>query len=430
MEITRAEERINSLMKFGMQLGLDRIKKLLNLIGNPQNNLRFIHVAGTNGKGSACTMMSSILTQAGYKTGLFVSPYVTCFRERMQISGKMISEEELNNLLNEIMPVVDKMAEEQEFITEFELITAIALKWFSNNNCDIVVLEVGLGGRFDSTNVIENPIVSVIMSISFDHTSVLGDKLEQIALEKCGIIKPCSTTVVYPDQNQDALKVILKVAKEQKNKIIIPELSSINVISSNISGTKFLYEGIVIDLPLVGDYQIKNVSVVLEVVKVLRKHGIKIKNSDIVMGLRNVTNPARFEVLSSNPMVILDGSHNPEGIKSLALTLKQNIKGKRLIAIIGMLKDKDVELSLKILAPLVSEIIAVTPSNPRALSAYDFCKLARKFCDNVIAIENKQKAVDYLLSKNFDNSCLLVCGSLYLASELRPILLKSLKKMQ
>ena len=232
--VTESESKINSLMKFGMQLGLDRIKKLLSLIGSPQNNLRFIHVAGTNGKGSACTMMSSILTQAGYKTGLFVSPYVTCFRERMQISGKMISEEELNNLLNEIMPVVDKMAEEQEFITEFELITAIALKWFSNNNCDIVVLEVGLGGRFDSTNVIENPIVSVIMSISFDHTSVLGDKLEQIALEKCGIIKPCSTTVVYPDQNQDALKVILKVAKEQKNKIIIPELTSINVIRHKV----------------------------------------------------------------------------------------------------------------------------------------------------------------------------------------------------
>ncbi len=428
--VTESESKINSLMKFGMQLGLDRIKKLLSLIGSPQNNLKFVHVAGTNGKGSTCAMTSSILTQAGYKTGLFISPYITCFRERMQISGKMISEEELNNLLNEIMPVVDKMAEEQEFVTEFELITAIALKWFSNNNCDIVVLEVGLGGRFDSTNVIENPIVSVIMSISFDHTSVLGDKLEQIAFEKCGIIKPCSKTIIYPDQKEAALKVILKVAREQSNRIIIPKLSSISIISSGIFGTKFLYDGMTIELPLVGDYQIKNVSVVLEIIKVLRENGMKIENNDVILGLKNVMNPARFEVLSSDPMVVLDGSHNPDGVKSLASTLRQNIKGRRLIAIIGMLKDKDIEPCLKTLSPLVSEIIAVTPSNSRALSSYDLCKIAQKFCSNVSAIENKQEAVNYALRRSYNSSGLLICGSLYLASELRPILIKSLKKIQ
>lgn len=430
LEFKDAEKRINSLMKFGMKLGLERIRKLLNLIGNPQNNLKFIHVAGTNGKGSACTMTASILTQAGYKTGLFISPYITCFRERMQISNRMISENEISEILDEIMPIVEKMAEHHEFITEFELITAIALKWFSDNNCDIVVLEVGLGGRFDATNVIDNPIISVIMSISLDHTSILGDKIEQIAFEKSGIIKPKSTTIIYPEQKEKALKVILKVAREQKNKIIVPELSKIKIITSDIYGTRFKYKNMLIELPFVGEHQIKNVSVVLSIIAVLREYGMKISNSDLILGLKNAKHPARFELISKNPLVILDGSHNPDGVKSLALILNKNLADKKLFAIIGMLQDKDVESSLKILGPLFSEIIVTSPNNPRALPADKLCDIAVKFCKNVKIVENKQEAVNYSLSKLCNETALVICGSLYLASEIRPVLIETLNNLQ
>lgn len=430
MEFKDAEKKINSLVKFDVNLGLERIKKLLNLLGNPQNNLRFVHVAGTNGKGSACVMTTSILNQAGYKTGLFISPYVTCFRERMQISNKMISENELSEIIDKIMPMVEKMAEDQDFITEFELVTAIALKWFSDNNCDIVIIEVGLGGRFDATNIIDNTIVSVIMSISLDHTAVLGDKIEQIAFEKCGTIKYKSKTIVYPEQRGKALKVILKVAKDQENEVIVPDLSKIKIISSDIYGIKFSYNNMLLELPFAGDHQIKNVSVVLSIIDVLREYGMKISDSDLVLGLKNTKHPARFEIISNKPLVILDGSHNLEGIKSLAFTLNKNLKDKKLIAIIGMLQDKDVVGSLKILGPLFHEIIVTSPNNPRALSTDKIYDTAIKFCKNVKIVGDKQEAVSYSINKLYGESALVVCGSLYLAAEVRSILIETLNKLQ
>ncbi len=205
MNITEAQTTINSFMKYGMQLGLERIDKLLNLIGNPQDKLKFVHIAGTNGKGSTCVMTSSILTKAGYKTGLFISPYVTCFRERMQISNVMISEDELARILDYIMVFVKRMAKEKEFITEFELITAVALKWFADNNCDIVILEVGLGGLYDATNVIKNPIASVITSISLDHVAILGNSIELVKYEKYdaeGMSKTYDTYVKVENSNE------------------------------------------------------------------------------------------------------------------------------------------------------------------------------------------------------------------------------------
>lgn len=429
MNITEAQTTINSFMKYGMQLGLERIDKLLNLIGNPQDKLKFVHIAGTNGKGSTCVMTSSILTKAGYKTGLFISPYVTCFRERMQISNVMISEDELARILDYIMVFVKKMAKEKEFITEFELITAVALKWFADNNCDIVILEVGLGGLYDATNVIKNPIASVITSISLDHVAILGNSIEKIAYQKCGIIKQNSVTIIYPEQKKEALDVILKVAKEKDNEIIIPDLSEIKLLESDIDGNKLIYNDKMIELPLVGEYQIKNLSVVLEIIKVLKRNEFKITSDNLKEGLKKVVYPARFEIISKNPLIIVDGSHNPDGIKSLVSILIKNLTGKKLIGIIGMLKDKDVENSLKNLAPLFSEIVITSPRTDRSLPEQDLKKVADKYCDDVKIINDKKEAVDYSLNKLSNEKVLIVCGSLYLASEIRPILIQNIKEL-
>ena len=232
-------EYIHSLLRFGSKPGLARIGRLLELLGNPQKNLRFVHIAGTNGKGSTTAMIASVLTTAGYKTGMYTSPFVIDFRERMQIDGEMIGMDALAEQAGRVRQAADRLAETEESATEFEIVTAIALCWFEASGCDIVCLEVGLGGRFDATNIIEPPLVSVITSISLDHTQVLGDNVAQIAYEKCGIIKPLGITVTYPDQDPQALTVIMQRAFEENNTLIRPNLSAAEILSSDLYGTVF-----------------------------------------------------------------------------------------------------------------------------------------------------------------------------------------------
>ena len=243
MSNNSASETINSFLKFGIRPGLERIEKLLNLIGDPQKNLKCIHIAGTNGKGSISSFISSILRESGYKVGSYISPFVTNFRERIQVNGEMISEKSLEETLDYVNVFVEQMKNDGEIITEFELITAIALMYFSNQNCDIVVLETGLGGRFDATNVIKSPLASVITHIALDHTKILGDTLSKIAYEKAGIIKENSVTVVYPDQEREALEVIEDVAEKRKNNLIIPNPEAVKDVSVALSGSDFTYKG-------------------------------------------------------------------------------------------------------------------------------------------------------------------------------------------
>ena len=427
MEYNEAVKKINSLIKFGIKPGLDRMKKLLNLIGNPEKNLNIIHVAGTNGKGSICSMTASILINSGYKTGLFISPNVTSFRERMQINGCMISKKDISLILNDIFPFVQEMARNEEIITEFELITAIALRWFADNNCDLVVLEVGLGGRLDATNVIENPLVSVITSISVDHTNILGNNLEDIAYEKCGIIKEGGITISYPEQVNSVKHIIEQVAEDKHNELIIPSLSKLVINKMNLSETSFIYDNEIFELSLLGEHQIKNAITVLSIIDILNVKGFRIKKHNVLYGLKHTIHPARFEVISDNPTIILDGAHNVDGMKSLLMSLKKYLPGKKIIGIVGMLKDKDIDNSIKTIAPILSKIVAVTPQNPRALPADMLAQIAKRYCKNVESLSGNLSQVISVINMLIDSDCaVVVFGSLYLLSDVRNILKSNL----
>lgn len=422
-----AVKKINSLLTFGIKPGLERIRELLDRIGNPQKNLKFVHIAGTNGKGSTCTFISSVLTAAGYKTGLFTSPYVTEFRERIQIDKEMIPKDELANAFDVIVPIVEQMANENKIITEFEMITALAFYWYNKAKCDIVVLETGLGGRFDATNVINNSEVSVITSIALDHTAILGDTIEKIAFEKAGIIKENSYTVLYPCLPMSALNVIKDTALKRNSVPCISDYNSINTLSSDINGTNISYKNLQLFIPLTGEHQIKNASVALKAIEILRIKGYDISDISIKEGFSNAFIPARMEIISKNPLVILDGGHNPDCANAVSDNIKKYLINKKILAVFGMLEDKDSKSSVEILAPLFNKIITVKPNNPRGLDSNKLKKIIFPYCSNVISAENAEIAFNIAKNEISGFDMLFIGGSLYLAGELRPLLLKEFR---
>ncbi|WP_255575766.1 bifunctional folylpolyglutamate synthase/dihydrofolate synthase [Caproiciproducens faecalis] len=426
MTYEEALKKIESLLRFGSKPGLDRVQKLLSLLGNPQDKLKFIHVAGTNGKGSTCALVASVLKKSQYKTGLFISPFVTDFCERMQINGEMIGHEELSALVEKIFPLVEQMAANGEIITEFELITALAMEWFAQEQCDVVVLEVGLGGRLDATNVISTPLVSVITSISLDHTAILGDTLAKIAYEKCGIIKDNGVTVCYPGQNPEALAVIRSTAEERKNRLVIADTDSVEVLSMNISGTGLEYRGLLVSLPFIGEHQIKNAVTALAVIEELKKMGYHIADHSIEAGFSSASFPARMEVLSADPLIVLDGAHNPDGTAALAGAVKKYLGNKKIIAIAGMLADKDVSGAVGNFTGLFSRVFTLAPNSPRALDAKALAEKFQSIGANAEPTENADAALAKALSLLNADSALLICGSLYLAGDIRPRVLELL----
>lgn len=442
MTYDEAVKKINSLLVFGVKPGLERISEFIRRIGSPDKNLNFVHVAGTNGKGSVCSFISSALTKSGYKTGLFISPYVLEFRERFMIDGEMISHDCLADIVGRIFPVAEEMKKEGKIITEFEFIFAAALIWYSEQNCDIVVLETGLGGRFDATNIITKPLVSVITSISLDHTKILGDTFSKIAFEKCGIIKPNCTTVAYADQPKEAAEVIRNSAAEKNNRLIFADTSCAQVIKSDIYGTNFIWnyggsnedsKKIEVKIKLIGEHQIKNACTALAALSVLReKEKFNIPDYAIQKGFSSVSFPARMELLEERPPVFLDGAHNPGGTAALAKTVKKYLDGKYKIGIIGMLADKDIETALSEILPLFDEIITLSPKNPRAMKGEELAKTAKKYCKNVTPMnDDYAKAYQKALSKaeNYpENGCIIIFGSLYLAGDIRKIIINSCKK--
>lgn len=414
-----------------MRPGLERIKALLEMLGNPQNELKFIHTAGTNGKGSVCTMCANVLQHAGYKTGLFTSPYVVDFCERIQIDGKMIEHNELASLVTAIRPMVAELATKKLQPTEFEVITAIAIKYFAMQKCDIVVLETGLGGRLDSTNIIENPLLSIITCISLDHTEVLGNTIEKIAAEKCGIIKPNGVTICYPCQLPTASEVITRFAKEKSNKLVLGCLNEIAVKKVSINGTVFNWNGVQIELKLIGEHQVMNASTAISAMDELSKLGYNITIHDIKFGIENSTIPARFELLSQKPLIILDGSHNADGIDSFVSSIEKLLTNKKKIFIMGTMSDKDYEFTIERVARAADEFIATTPSNPRALFACTACEIASPFCERTAAISSPKDAINYALFQAKAYGCvLIICGSLYLAGDVRGLILKKLPSLQ
>lgn len=407
--------KIRLRLNFGIKPGLSRIKKILNLLGNPQDKLKFIHVCGTNGKGSVCKMLSTILTNSFYKTGLFISPYVLDFRERFQINDEMISESEFVNLFKEIEPYLKKLDSLDEYLTEFELITAMAFLWFYKKKCDIVVLEVGLGGRFDATNVISSSIVSVVNSISFDHMNILGENLEKIAFEKAGILKNNGKVVLYPQSAKSVEKVIKDEAKKKNCKVFEVDLDDIEILDEGIFGTKFLHKGKEYFLNLCGRHQIKNVSVVLKVLEVLDE--FKIDYEKIKFPLKNIKFPARLDIVFKDPMIVVDGAHNLDGINNLKYNIMNLFKGKNIIGIAAMLRDKDVDSSLKSFLPLVSKLIVTEINNERSLKSFEIFDIAKIYCKDIFIEKNIKYALKKAHSLYKKDSVILVFGSLYLASE-------------
>lgn len=419
---------IHSLLKFGIHPGLERMDTLLKELGNPQNNLKYVHVAGTNGKGSVSTAISNILIDAGYKTGLYTSPYVTDFLERIQYNGKPVNKNTFVNAVQKVKSAVDKLNENGVVITEFEALTASAFLCFKELECDIVVLEVGLGGRLDATNVIDTPVVNVITSLSLDHTAILGNTLREIAFEKCGTIKNDGSVVLSANQYNEAYETVKQVVFERNNSLIVPCISDAEIISESVFGTDFSYKNQEYFVSMPGKHQIINMTSVIEASKVLVEKGYNISVENIKSGIKKTVLPARCEVISKKPLVILDGGHNEDGAKAFYNTVKSAMHGcKRLFVIAGMLADKEVENSLKPLIKLCDCFVGVTPQNPRAMNSEELCMIAEKYCNNVRCISDVNNAIRCLKEKINNDDVLCVVGSLYLAGEARQTLFELFK---
>ena len=420
MIYTEALKLIDSLLVYGSRPGLERITKFLALLDNPQDKLKYVHVAGTNGKGSVSNMIAAILKSAGYKTGLFTSPHIVEFGERMQINGEYIPEADVVSLVERLFPIAEKMKEDGDIITEFEFVTAMAFCWYNEQKCDVVVLETGLGGRFDATNVINTPLCSVITSISLDHQAVLGDTIEKIAFEKAGIIKPDGRTI-YALQEDDADEVILSAAVERNNTVHYAAGSMIAPVMS-INGALVKFDGTEISFPSAGRHQMMNFSLVISAVDALRGEGFNITKEDVKNGVESVKMPARFEILSENPLVIADGAHNPGGMRALACAIDDFFSENQVICVLGMLVDKDSHSAVRYLKGRTFSVIATTvPDSPRQQSAQQLADTIKDLDLNVDVCENPQTAVDLALelAKNLPKAVIIICGSLYLASALR-----------
>ncbi|WP_418245384.1 bifunctional folylpolyglutamate synthase/dihydrofolate synthase [Ellagibacter isourolithinifaciens] len=453
-----AIEYINTPRWLTSRLGLERIRELLDRLGRPQDRLKFVHVAGTNGKGSTCAFTASILAEAGFKTGLFTSPYVETFHERIRVNGRNISDEDLTAATLRVRECAEAMeAEGGEHPTEFELMTAVALVHFAHVGCDIVVLEVGLGGRLDSTNVIAAPEVAAIVSIALDHTNLLGNTLAEIAHEKAGIVKEGSTVVSWP-QEPSAMEVVEDATRRAGDKLVVPDFSLLSVGKvtrgaalltcgtaleheghtpcsnsprfaaelraeyavpaqklqasssidahrtpmSQVEGTlpmrQFSYRGREYATRLLGSYQPSNAAMAIEIAGALRERGWEIPDEAIVRGIAETRWPARFEVLdqpAGMPTVVIDGGHNPQGAGVLVDSLRDVFPDKRPVFLVGILADKDYRSMLRAVAPLASAFVCVTPPNPRALDAADLAEAIRETCGELGARATIEVAGDF-----------------------------------
>lgn len=425
MNFESAMTYIHSRMRFGSKLGLERMCELLSRLGNPQNQLKFVHVAGTNGKGSTVSMLSAVLQSAGYKTGRFISPYVFDFCERIAVNDEMISEEALGRLTERVSLAVKAMETDGwDAVTEFEIVTAIGFLYFAEEKCDIVVLEVGLGGRFDATNVIETTLVAVITSISLDHTKILGDTVEKIAAEKCGIIKPNIRVVLYPIQTQSVLKLVQDTCRTNKCALVVPDVNELSVQDSSLLGNRFIYQRHTYQQKLVGRFQVYNALTVLETVEQLRCLGFSIPESAVFSGIYSCHMDARFDVVSKHPTIILDAGHNPQGIDALSESLAA-LKNRRLRVVFTVMKDKEYQYAIEKLAGVASSFYATSlPENPRALGSAEIAEIAKKHCKNVFAFNQPEDAI-LTAYKDMGNDILLICGSFYIMERAKKILKNS-----
>lgn len=428
MGINTAIEKIHELERFGSVLGLERMTVLLEKLGNPEKNLKIVHVAGTNGKGSICKYIYEVLQADGYKVGLYTSPFLEVFNERIEFDGEYISDYDLEEYTKKVLLKVDEMvADGMDSPTEFEVVTAIAFLYFEQKKSDYVVLEVGLGGRGDSTNVVENPIVTVIASISFDHTDRLGNTLALIAGEKAGIIKN-HCPVISGAESTEAKDVIVAKAKEmeapfydatQLSYTISKETLSGYVFSTEILGIK--YENL--EISMVGEHQVKNALIALYAITLIEQENkISLSRKAIFEGMKKAKQIGRFEVMNEFPYVIIDGAHNPDGALALKNAVTKQFVDKKILMIVGILADKDVETVIDTFISITKDFVATEPNNPRKMEAVALADMIKGKKAKCTICKTPREAVTFSLKNEENYDLVLFAGSLYLIGEIRGLL--------
>ena len=419
MNVNEAIEYIHSNFWKGSIPGLSRTQELLRLMGNPEKKLKFIHIAGTNGKGSTAAMSASILQQAGYRVGLYTSPYIYRFHERMQVNGVEISDEDLIAITEYVKPLAQSMTEQP---TEFELVCGIAFAYFLQQNCDIVVLEVGMGGSWDATNVIECPEVAVITNIGLDHTDVLGSTLEEIAATKAGIFKEGGNAVIYRGV-PSVEKVFEDICAQRNIQLRKADFDGLNLISHGLEGQVFdCGERKALTLPLLGVHQLKNAAVVLSVMDTLKEKGWNITEEHIREGMRTVTWPGRFDIVGRDPLFIIDGGHNPQCIEALVVNIRDYLADRKVIALTGVLADKDYADMYKPVMPYVQEFVCVTPPNLRKLEAVELAKHLQSVGAKATACDSIEDGVRQARLLAGADGVVLCFGSLYTIGSIKEAL--------
>ena len=407
------EETIHRRAWTGRTPGLARIRRLLDRLGNPQRGLKFVHIAGSNGKGSTAAMLASVLTRAGLRTGLYTSPHLWHFGERFQVDGVPIPEGELGEAAAQVL---DAARDE----TEFELMTAIAMVYFRRAGCQLVVLETGLGGRLDSTNVIDVPEAAVITAIGLEHTQLLGDTLEKIAAEKAGIVKPGGDVVLY-SQSREVHRAVEDACRAQRAALTVTACPQ--VLSAGPEGQRFAYRGRgPYHIALLGAHQLENAALVLETVDVLRRRGWDIPEQAVCQGLAAARWPGRMELVRRSPDLLLDGGHNPQCMQALARGLAELYPGKRLIFLTGVLEDKDYRTMMAALRPLAQEVFTITPDSPRALSARDLAAYLQAHGTPAAPCGSVREGLERALAAAGTGDVVCACGSLYVIGEIRHLL--------
>lgn len=405
-------DRIHARGRFSGKPGLHRMKALCAALGDPQKALKFVHLAGTNGKGSTAAMIAAVLQQAGYRTGLFTSPYLVTFHERIRVDGQMIDDASLTRLIGMVEAAEGTLSlPAEEHIGEFEFVTALGLLYFVEQGCDIVVLETGLGGAFDASNVIGPPEVAVITSISLDHMAVLGDTVEEIARTKAGIIKPGSAVVCADGQTAGVMAVLRAACPTLQ----VPAAAAI--LRCDLSGSLFRWQGETYEIGLIGAHQIENGRTALQVILALRARGWCIPEVCVKAGLSQAFIPARMQIMSKNPLILLDGGHNEGGVKAIANTIRQMEGRKGISLVIGMLADKNTADCAAILAALAQRVYVTAPPNARALPAAALAEIVHRCAHIAGVFENCDDAFAAAADGCASDEAVLICGSLYLAGQ-------------
>lgn len=416
MNYNEALEYIHSVSWKGSVPGLSRITELLSRIGNPEKKLKYVHIVGTNGKGSTAALITSVLKTAGYKSGMYTSPFIISFNERIQINGEMISDTDLAEITEYIKPFADSMEDRP---TEFELVTAVAFEYFYRSKCDIVVLEAGMGGEFDATNAIPAPEVAVFTNIGLDHTDYLGDTVEKIAATKAGILKEGCDCVIYPS-SPEAVEVIGNKCKDLNVPFTVVDFDSIVPVSASIEGQTFNWGKYnALEMTLLGGHQRFNAATALTAIEKLSERGFSVSEENIRNGVLNAVWQGRFEVLRHNPLFIVDGGHNPQCMEALADNIRSYFPDTALTVLTGVLGDKDYTAMYDLIAPYVKEFYLVTPPSPRALSSSVLAQKLSVYGKPATVCDTVEDGVKKAVCAAGRDGVVLAFGSLYMVGDIK-----------